>query len=234
MPTAIDVMTTKVITVAPDTPVTEIADTLLKNRISAAPVVDTDGNVIGMVSEGDLLHRMEMDAPRPHGWWLTLVGANEKHAKDFLKAHGKTAAEVMTTDVISVTPETPLAEIAATLESHHIKRVPVIEEGKLVGLVSRANLVRALGSYSEERPSAAAPEDRSLRAAFLERAHAAGLDSSGNLNVIVEDGAMHIWGYVQAEKEADALRRLADEIPGVKSVKVELPVYPVTLSAGWV
>ena len=141
---AADVMVTNVITVHPDTSVKEIAEILLANRISALPVVDKAGSLLGIVSEADLMHRAEVGTERPSSWWLEFLTGKEALAQDFIKSHARRAADVMTRQVIAVTADTPLTRIVSLLEKHRIKRVPVVDNGKVIGIVSRANLVQAL------------------------------------------------------------------------------------------
>ena len=159
---AMDVMTTNVITVSPDTSVQEVAKILSERSISGVPVVDAQNRLVGIVSEGDLLHRVEMGTDRRpdrrtgrrRSWWLDTVGSDEELARAYVKSHGRTARDVMTSEVTSVSETTELADIANLLETKRIKRVPVVRDGKLVGIVSRANLVRALaaaGSRLERR-----------------------------------------------------------------------------------
>ena len=141
---AADVMVTNVITVHPDASVKEIAEILLANRISALPVVDKAGSLVGIVSEADLIHRAEVGTERPSSWWLEFLAGKEALAQDFIKSHARRAADVMTRHVITVTADTPLTRIVSLLEKHRIKRVPVVDNGKVIGIVSRANLVQAL------------------------------------------------------------------------------------------
>ena len=151
---AMDVMTTNVITVSPDTSVQEVAKILSERSISGVPVVDAENRLVGIVSEGDLLHRVEMGTDRRpdrrtgrrRSWWLDTVGSDEELARAYVKSHGRTARDVMTSEVTSVNETTELADIANLLETRRIKRVPVVRDGKLVGIVSRANLVRALAA----------------------------------------------------------------------------------------
>ena len=157
-----DVMTEGVITVGPDTPIREIASVLLERHISAVPVIDDTGSVIGVVSEGDLIHRPEIGTEaRGRAWWLRLFEDNADLAASYSKSHGAKARDVMTRDVISVEESTPLADIAELLETRHIKRVPVTRDGKLAGIVSRANIVRALAA-SPEAPLGELAIDRRL------------------------------------------------------------------------
>src|ERR1700757_4532857 len=146
---AMDVMTSEVITVDEDASVQSVAKLMAKHGISAVPVVDKHDRVIGMVSEGDLLHRAETGTERRRSWWLEMMSSTNKLAGDYIKSHSGRIRDVMTRDVVSVTEETPVANIAVLLETNRIKRVPVVRDGKLVGIVSRANLVRALAMTVE-------------------------------------------------------------------------------------
>ena len=141
-----DVMVSPVITVKPSSSVREVAKTFLERRISAAPVVDDQGKLVGIVSEGDLMHRAEAGTERHRSWWLQALTAEEILAAEYVKAHGRKVADVMTRDVITATADTPLHEIAALLEKNSIKRVPIVKNGQLVGIVSRANLIQAVAS----------------------------------------------------------------------------------------
>jgi CBS domain-containing protein len=139
---AVEVMTTKVITVGENASVADVAKLLAERGVSAVPVVDKDHKVIGMVSEGDLLHRTETGTEKCRSWWLEMMASTDQLAGDYIKSHSTNVKDVMTRDVIAVSDTTPLANIAILLEANRIKRVPVVRDGKLVGIVSRANLVR--------------------------------------------------------------------------------------------
>ena len=139
-----DVMVSHVITVGPELDVRAVANTLAANGISAVPVVGIDGSIVGIISEGDLMRRAVSGAKR--SWWLETFSSAEQLMAEFVKVHGRKAKDVITRKVISVSPDTSLQEIANLLEKHGIKRVPVIENGRLVGIVSRANLVQALAT----------------------------------------------------------------------------------------
>jgi CBS domain-containing protein len=166
---AADVMVTTVITVGPEYSVQDVAETLLENRISAVPVVANGGGLVGIVSEGDLIRRTEMDTERRRSRWLALLIGAQPLAAEFVKSHALRVADVMTRDVIVATPETPLRHIAELLEKNGIKRVPIVRNGKLVGIVSRANLVQALASARKEIKAAAATSDRMIREELLSR-----------------------------------------------------------------
>ncbi len=220
-----DVMTPDPVTVRPETPVEEIARLLLDKRISGVPVVDEAGRVVGIVSEGDLIRRLEdsgEDPPRRRSWWLELLQLPEERARAFVRAHGRRARDIMTPDPVTVRPEMPLPAIARLLEERGIKRVPVVdEEGRLVGIVSRADLLRAL---AVQPPRPAATDDRALREAVLQAFDRAGLTHYPYVNVVVQDGVVHLWGIVGSREMAEALRVAAEEVPGVRGVEVHLAV----------
>src|SRR5262245_51233763 len=163
---AADVMTSEVISVDPDMSVHALAALLSERGISGVPVVDAEGRVIGIVSEGDLLHRIETGTQRRTGrrrsWWLEGIASDREQARDYVKSHARTVKDVMTRDVVSVSDTTELAEIANLLETKRIKRVPVVRDRKLVGIVSRANLVRALAIAKSAPPTIGDPDDRTI------------------------------------------------------------------------
>jgi CBS domain-containing protein len=222
-----DVMTREVITVPPTAPIAEIAGLLLDRRISAVPVVDADDHVIGIVSEGDLMRRPEAGTSRRRSWWLTLFTDETTLAREFVKTHGLHAADIMTPHVVSVTETTDLRDIAELLEKHNIKRVPVVRDGRLVGLVSRADLLRAFVvapvGAAAKRP---ARGDNALREEILTRIKAQPWGDTLMLNVVVEDGRVELWGAARSEEQRQAIRVLAERVPGVQAVRDELQVMP--------
>lgn len=223
-----DVMTTRVITVTPDTRVPEIAQLLLKHRISAVPVVDPDGRVVGIVSEGDLMRRAETGGERARSWWLTLMAGAEELAREYVKAHGLQASDVMSRDVVSVRRDTPVGEIAALLERRRIKRVPVVEDGRLAGIVSRADLLRGLAAAQAPPGPAPSPDDRTIRRQLLETLASAPWATTGSTNVIVTGGVVHLWGWVSSADERRAMLVAARSVPGVRAVEEHLADLPVS------
>ena len=197
---AADVMTPDVICAAPDTPLPELVRLMLDNRISALPIVE-DGRIVGIVSEGDLLHRAEAGTePRPSRW-LELVTSTDRLATDYTKTHGRKAGEIMTRDVVTVADTMPIAEIAHLLEARRIKRVPVTRDGRLVGIVSRRNLLQALATNLSTPPITA--DDRTIRDAFYsELRRQAWADSPGSINAVVADGVVHLWGVATGRSAA--------------------------------
>src|SRR5690349_2607147 len=141
-----DVMVAPVITAKPYFTVQHVAKLLSANHISALPVVDDDNRVVGMVSEGDLVHRAENSTERGRSWWLEMFADKDVLASRYVKEHGRQVSDIMTKKVVSASPDTSLKEIALLLERHRIKRVPIVQHDQLVGIVSRANLIQALAS----------------------------------------------------------------------------------------
>lgn len=223
-----DVMTTGVATVSPDAPIEDAAKLLLERGISAAPVVDARGRVVGIVSEGDLVRRAETGTEPRRSWWLALLAGRDEQAAEYIKTHGRTVRDVMTRDVISVGDRIPLERIATLLERQRIKRVPVIRGGKLVGIVSRANLLRGLAA----RKPAAGPRagDRTIRTRVLEELRRAGVDPS-LLTVVVSGGVVQLWGTVDSAPQKHAARVAAQNVRGAQKVVDNVAVLPSKLRA---
>src|SRR5271157_4587516 len=201
---AMDIMVRHVVTVKPDDAVAGAVNLLIKQDVSALPVVDDDGHVLGVISEADLLHREEIGTEKHHPWWLEALTPASTLAEDFAKSHGRRVDEVMSTKVVSATEETPLGEIATLLEKHRIKRVPILRDGKLVGIVSRSNLIQAMAS-AKDHASGAIDSDRTIRGEILGRLGRQDWTDFGSRNVIVSDGVVHLWGLVGSEEEHKAL-----------------------------
>ena len=210
-----DVMTSQVVTVTPDADIGKIARIMTEHRIGGVPVTDAAGNLVGIVTDGDLYRRSELGTDKQRSGWLEIFGLDSGPAHDYVAAHGHTAADVMTTRVFAVTPETPLQQIANLFERERIRRVPVVVGNHLVGILSRANLVQALVSTpgSDRDPALSDQQIRDLVIAEYKRLPG-GMPAEGN--VIVTDAVVHLWGFVPSGVELDALRVAAEGIPGVK------------------
>jgi CBS-domain-containing membrane protein len=221
-------MTQEVVTVGASTTVAEIARLLLEHRISAVPVLDEAGRVVGIVSEGDLVRRIG-DTDSRGSWWLRVFSGPES-PEAYIRRHGRRADEIMTPNVVSVMPETPLGEIARLLERKRIKRVPVIDEtGALVGIVSRANLVQGLAVASPL--TGPRPRDEDLRRQVFEALQSAPGFVSTGVNVTVTDGVVELWGVVRSDGEERAARIAAENVGGVRRVETHLGRMPPYLVA---
>src|SRR5271155_5219276 len=222
---AIDVMVRDVVTVHPDTDVAEAIKLLAEHDLSALPVVDPAGNLVGVLSAADLIPRGGNGAGEPRAWWQEAVTGASTLAADFAKSHGKKVDEIMTSGVISVSEDTPLSEIAALFERKRIKRVPVVKDGKLVGIVSRSNLIQALASVVG-RMDQHDETDRQIRLELMSRLQQQSWTGFGSRNVTVSDGVVHLWGLVGSQTEHKALLALAETVPGVSRVADEMiPAY---------
>jgi CBS domain-containing protein len=218
---AIDVMVRDVVTVRPDTEIAEAIRLLAEQDVSALPVIGDDGKLVGMISEADLLHRVEIGTETRRPWWQESLTGASTLAAEFAKSHGKKVGEVMTEGVIAVDVDTSLAEIAALLERKRIKRVPVVRDGMLVGIVSRSNLIQALASaigQTEEHGHT----DRQIRQELLARLAEQEWTEFGDRNIIVDGGVVHLWGLVGSDPERRALLALAESVPGVSRVADEM------------
>ncbi|MGQ9368193.1 CBS domain-containing protein [Azospirillum sp. ST 5-10] len=216
-----DVMSTELCCVAPDTPVSEIAALLLERRISGVPVVDTAGTLVGVVSEADLMWHRETDVTRRHGWLTSLLGGARMMAADFVKAYGTRAGDVMSSPAVSVEEDAALADILALMDRRRIKRVPVVRRGRVVGMVSRSDFLRALASHRVEPPAAG---DAAIRARLVELLEAQPWTSLATVNVVVQDGEVRYAGLVGSDVERTALLVAARSIPGVRDVEDDLTV----------
>ncbi len=220
---ASDILTQEVVTVSPDTTIAEVVQLMLTFRISGLPVVK-DGAVVGIVSEGDLLRRPETGTERRARHWLQLFDSSETDATDYVRTHGLTAGEVMTTDVVSIAETTPIAEIATLLELRRIKRVPVVRDGKLVGIVSRADLLRSLGSRLGAPRQEGDSRTRAAVLAELSR-HPSWAPHPAEISVLVQDGVVHYWGYVRSDAQRKAVIVAGERVAGIQHVEDHMLDY---------
>lgn len=219
-----DIMTTKVTTVTPGTGVKDIASLLAESGISAVPVVDAKQKIVGIVSEGDLLRRHELHTERRRSWWLDLFDTGAGRATDYVKAHGQHAADVMSPKPVVVAADTPVQEIADLLERRRIKRVPVVQDGKLIGIVSRANLIQAL-AMQEPSTVTTSTDDQTIREQILKTLHDDVGIATSALNVIVENGVVYLWGMADTAAQRQAAEVAAENMPGVKRVDNKLSMF---------
>lgn len=213
-----DIMTRQPICIDENEMLQNAIAVMLQHRISGLPVVDGKGRPVGMLTEADLLRRTETQTERKRSRWLEyLVGAS-KLAEEYVHTHGRRVKEVMSTPLISASPDIPLEAVVRLMEKHRIKRVAVIRDDKLVGILSRANLVHALAAVIQDIPPAAPSDDAILQAIWqeLDNTHWA---PKGALDIIVRNGVVHINGVVMIAEEINALTVAAENIPGVKEVR---------------
>lgn len=213
-----DVMFSPVITAKPDTAILEIVQLMLDHRISALPIIDDTGQLVGLVSEGDLLRRVEIGTQKHRSWWLTAFRGAVSLAEDFVKSQSMKASEVMTKNVVTAREDTPLWEIAEILEKKKFKRVPVVRDGRVVGIVSRANLLQALTTQKGFAVDAPSVDDREIREALLEVLRSEKWSNMSHLNVVVINGVVHFWGLVASQAQREALIVAAQAIPGVRDI----------------
>lgn len=221
---AADLMVEDVVTVRPETKVPEIARLLVENRISAVPVVDAAGALVGIVSEGDLVRRGETGTERHRAWWLEFLVSSATLAGEFVKTRGRTAEDVMTREVVTAEPSTPLGSLAGLMEEHHVKRLPILDGQRLVGIVSRADLVAALAAPAPAEPRR--PADRSARAAFLAALREQPWGRAAVIRATSRGGILYLHGVVGSEEERRAAELLARSTPGVGDVRSDLTVMP--------
>jgi len=221
-------MVAPVITVKPSTAVKEIAELFLKKRISAVPVIDSQGTLVGILSEGDLLHRVEVGTERHRPWWFEVFMGSDTLAAEYVKSHGRKASDIMTRTVITATPQTPLHEVATLMEKNAIKRVPILENGQLVGIVSRANLIQAMATA---RKLLDVPlSDTTIRENILSHLNKQPWAHTMMLNVTVNAGVVDLWGIADSATERKAIKVAAESIAGVCAVNDNLVTRP---ASGW-
>ena len=217
-------MTTPVVTVTEDTPVRDIVTLLLSRGISGVPVLNDAGRMTGLLSEGDLLRRAELGTQKQRGAWLAFFTGTATLANDYVRSHGEVARDIMTRAVITVAPGTTLAEIADVMEEKRVKRVPVLDGGALVGIVSRSNLLRSLASTAPASPAGATADDAAIRAALIAELSRQAWSRRADNSVVVSDGVVHLWGLVTTREEQRALELAAKAITGVHTVQSHMIV----------
>jgi CBS domain-containing protein len=218
---ASDIMTRDVLTVGPATSVAEAIRLMLRNSISGLPVLADNRKVVGILTEGDLLRRSETGTERHRPRWLEILMGPGRIAGEYVRTHGRKVEEIMTTNVVSVAADTPLDEVVSLMERRRIKRVPVLEGGTLLGIISRADLLRSLLEALDARHEKAPGDDEILEQILAELTKAPWVPRDG-LSVSVKDGVVNLSGVILEEKERDALRVVAENAPGVRAVEDHL------------
>jgi CBS domain-containing protein len=210
-------MVRAVATTTPETTVEKVAGLMINLRISGVPVLDRNGQLVGIVTEGDLLRRAETGTERQRSRWSEWFSANSRLAAEYIKSHARRVEDVMTREVVTVGELADLGEIAELMETRHIKRIPVVHDGKIVGIVSRADLLQVLASGGAT--TADENSDRLIRERLLAELRTQKWASPAEANVVVSDGVVHFWGTVGSEEERTALRVVGENIPGVRGIE---------------
>ncbi|HEY4986520.1 MAG TPA: CBS domain-containing protein [Bradyrhizobium sp.] len=210
------IMTRPVVTVTPETTIVDAANLMLQRHVSGLPVVDAAGKLVGVVSEGDFIRRSEIGTGRKRGRWLRFILGPGKSASDFVHEHGHKVGEVMTKTPLTITEDTALAEIVALMEKNNVKRLPVMRGDKVVGIVSRANLLQAVASIVRQVPDPTADDDH-IRNRIIDALEKNDWCPFG-LSVIVRDGIVHLSGVITEERARQAAVVAAENVQGVKKV----------------
>jgi CBS domain-containing protein len=210
------IMTKPVVTVSPDTTIVEAANIMLDRHISGLPVVDAAGKLVGIVSQGDFIHRGEIGTERRRSRWLKFILGSGKEAIDFVHEHGCKVSEVMSRSPITIAEDTPLADIADLMEKNNIKRLPVLRDERLVGIVTRTNLLQAVASLARHVPDPTA-DDNHIRDRIIRVIEKADWRPIG-LNVVVRDGIVHLNGFITDERTREAVIVVAENVEGVRKV----------------
>jgi len=218
---ASDIMTPGVISADPDATVLQAARYMLQHHISGLPVIDKTGKLVGILSEGDFLRRREIRTNRKRSRWLEFLMGPGKMAAEYTHSHGSKVAEVMTTEVHTVNEDTPLEKIVELMEHRRIKRLPVVHGNKVVGIVTRSNLMHAMVSLARTEPKTA-KNDATIRQKLLAEIKKEKWALASMINVVVRDGVVELWGAIVDERQREALKVAAENIPGVKEMKDHL------------
>jgi CBS domain-containing protein len=225
--TVADIMTREVVSVLPDTPIHEIANTLLEKRIRAVPVTDSQGRLLGVVSEADLMRRVELGTDEDGSWWRKVFRDASTAAADYVRAHGRRARHVMTTRPVSTTAETSLHELARALGKRRLRWLPVVAGDDVIGVVSRSDLVRALARMSMPRESGPR-SDEAIRKDLEVRIREI-LSGPKFISVTVHKGDVDLWGLVSSGEERTALHVAAENTPGVRAVNDQMFTRPSSM-----
>ncbi len=214
---AADVMRHRVITTTPDATVAEAARIMLEHKVSGLPVVDVKGAIVGIVTEGDFLRRTELGTERKRPHWLEFVLGPGRLAGDYAHTHGRRISEVMTEKPVTADPSMPLESLVGLMEKHRIKRIPVVEHGKIVGIVSRADLLGVLAHLLPQAPKTA-PRDAEIRRRILAEFDKNPWALRGCLDASVQHGVVELRGVVGDERQRQALKIAAENVDGVTKI----------------
>ena len=226
-----DIMTEGVVCLRVNELIFDAAELMLGAGVSALPVVNDKDEVVGIVSEADLLRRAEIDTALRKSWLSRLLDSAASSAHDFVAAYARGVSDVMTREVVTADEQATPADLVELIEKHGIKRIPILRSGKLVGVVSRADLLEALLSREPEGP-VIQPADKELRQAVIEALGNRVWTSKWPTNVFANDGVVHLWGFVEDDEVSKAYRVAAENVPGVRRVKNHLRSIPAAVTMG--
>ena len=218
---AADVMTREILSVAPDASVLEAVRLMLQHKISGLPVIDAAGRLQGILTEGDFLRRVETGTERKRSRFVEFLLGPGRLAEEYTHASGRRVSEVMTPDVQTVTEDAPLEQVVHLMERHRVKRIPVVRGDKVVGIGTRKNLMRALVSFTLSAQPVAAG-DAQIRERLLAELRKHAWAPVGLIDIAVKDGVVKLSGALTDERERQAIRIAAENIPGVKKVEDHL------------
>jgi CBS domain-containing protein len=214
---AVDVMTLGAATIRSDALLPEAARLMLQYAVSGLPVVDSVGHLVGIVTEGDFLRHLEADARRKGPRWLEFLLSPGRIADEYVRSNGRRVEDAMTREVVTVNEETPIEEVVQLMEQHRIKRVPVMRDNTIVGIVSRANL---LHGFARQQEHASGADDMAIRAQIINELMKHRWGDRAPIDIVVRNGIVQLWGPVYDERVARALRVAAENVPGVRGVEV--------------
>jgi CBS domain-containing protein len=218
---ASDIMTRVPVAIAEDAPLSQAVRLMLDHRVSGLPVTDAQGALVGILTEGDLLRRVEIGSEGEEPGWFSSLFRSGRLAEDYVRTHGRRVSEVMTPDVVAAAEDTTVAEIAETMARERIKRIPILRAGRLVGIASRADLLRVLGA-ALDRTAPKAPDDAAIRQHILDEIKRTPWLGGGSVSVAVEDGKVLLDGCVVDLRQRAALRVVAENAPGARRVENRL------------
>ncbi len=210
------IMTRQVVTVRPEASIVDAANIMLSQHVSGLPVVNAAGELIGVISEGDFIRRAEIGTERKRGRWLRLLLGPGQSASDFVHEHGRKVGEIMTSHPHTVHADATVAEIVKAMEKHHVKRLPVMQDGRMVGIVTRKNLLQAVANLARDVPAPSEADDN-IRGRVTAAIEHNDWRPFG-LSVIVRDGIVHLSGVITEERSRKAAIVAAENVCGVKEV----------------
>ncbi len=220
--TARDIMSGRVAAISPDASCRLAAKTMLKRKVSALLVLDAKRRLLGVISEGDLVHRMELGTRKKGSWWLALLTPDRTLAREYARAHGRKVADAMTRNVVVVAPDAKIHAIVALMDKHGVKRLPVVgADGKPVGVVSRADVLAAFADAALDTQDRAPLSDADATAEIRKRLRKESWSDTALLNVAVDRGVARVGGICASKAQHDAIRSLCEAVPGIRHVELD-------------